>query len=97
MGTTLIELIVALAVLGIVLGVSTAALTAVHRDTPAPALARMQRARARSLRLGVPVRLDVADSSAAGVPSSILLLPDGRVLGGGFDPLTGEAVLNASR
>ena len=96
-GTTLIELIVALAVLGIVLGVSTAALSAIHRDVPPPALARVEAARERALRLGVPVRIDRPDSSSAGTAASLLLLPDGRVIGAGFDPLTGEMVSRASR
>ena len=89
-GTTLIELIVALAVLGIVLGVSTAALSAIHRDTPPPMAAAIAAARARALHHGSIVRVDLPDSNGHGV-TSVLFLPDGRIIGVGFDPLTGEA------
>ena len=89
-GTTLIELIVALAVLGIVLGVSTAALSAIHRDVPPPRAAAIAAARTRALRQGSTVQLDLPDSSGHGV-TSLLFLPDGRIVGVGFDPLTGEA------
>ena len=96
-GTTLIELIVALAVLGIVLGVSTAALTAIHHDSPPPAIAQLRAARVRALRDGVAVRIDVRDSTPGAASRSVLLLPDGRVVGGGVDLLSGEAAPRASR
>lgn len=96
-GTTLLELIVALAVLGIVLGVSTAALGAIHRDAPLPAVVLMHAARMRALRAGVAVRLDLPAATAGGPPTSVFLLPDGRVIGAGFDPLSGEAMTRASR
>lgn len=96
-GTTLIELIVALAVLGIVLGVSTAALGAIHRDAPLPAVVLMQAARTHALRAGVAVHLDLPSATAGGPPISVFLLPDGRVVGVGFDPLSGEALTRASR
>lgn len=89
-GTTLIELIVALAVLGIVLGISTAALGAIHHDSPAPRLVRMMAARARALRTGFAVRVDLPDSTGRGPSESVLFLPDGRAVGADLDPLTGE-------
>ena len=88
-GTTLVELIVALAVLGILLGVSTAALGAIHRDTPSHQDSVLATARVKALHEGVAVRVDLPDSSGRAMVS-VLLLPDGRVVGQGLDPLTGE-------
>ncbi|MGH7533423.1 MAG: pilus assembly FimT family protein [Gemmatimonadales bacterium] len=95
-GTTLIELIVALAVLGIVLGVSTAAIGSLDRKSPPAAIVAVDRARERALRSGVPVSLDLPDSNPNAAPQSVLLLPDGRIIGAGYDQLTGAAT-NAAR
>lgn len=76
-GFTLMELLVALALLGIILGVSTMSLMSVKSTRE---MDERQRARADAIRSGAP-------RAAHGV----LFLPDGRAIGPGVDPLTGAA------
>ncbi|HEX9249359.1 MAG TPA: type II secretion system protein [Gemmatimonadaceae bacterium] len=75
-GVTLIEMLVVLALLGIMVGVSTLALA--RRPPPSPALTEVQQARIGAIKSGEP-------RAAHGV----LFLPDGRAIGPGVDPLTG--------
>jgi len=89
----MVELIVALAVVGLILGVSGLALASLR---PAPGSERLRVlavARARAIRTGQPVHM-TGDSSFTGsnhspLPTPLLFLPDGRALGPGVDPLTG--------
>ncbi|HET7024570.1 MAG TPA: prepilin-type N-terminal cleavage/methylation domain-containing protein [Gemmatimonadales bacterium] len=91
-GTTLIELIVALAVLGIILGVSAAAIGSLDRKPSSTEVVAIARGRERALRTGVPVSIDLPDSNPNVGPRSVLLLPDGRVIGAGYDQLTGAVI-----
>jgi prepilin-type N-terminal cleavage/methylation domain-containing protein len=77
-GVTLVELLVVLALLGLVLGVSGLALASLREPRDADALTELRRARAEAIQTGVA-------RSAGGV----LFLPDGRAIGPNVDPLTG--------
>ena len=78
-GVTLIELVVALALLGLIVGVSGLSLASLQPAQRSPAIRAMERARSQAIRTGSPVRVD-----------SRLFLPDGRAIGAGVDPLTGS-------
>ncbi|TMD02345.1 MAG: type II secretion system protein [Chloroflexi bacterium] len=78
-GFTLLEMIVVLALFGLVLSLSALAITSLAPDKDEQRhSARV--ARADAIRFGSP---RVADS--------VLFLPDGRAVGAGVDPLTGAA------
>lgn len=79
-GVTLVELLVVLAVLGLVLGVSGLGLASLREPVESTALNEQRRARAEAIRFGAPVRAD-----------SVLFLPDGRAIGPNVNPLTGES------
>lgn len=77
-GITLVELLVALTVIGLVLGVSGLALGSLRATPESQVTAELKRARAEAVHEGMPV-------SARGAR----FLPDGRAIGVGFDQLTG--------
>jgi len=77
-GVTLVELLVVLALLGLVLGVSGLALASLREPLKAEELRDLQRARADAVQSGEP-------RTAHGV----LFLPDGRAIGSNVDLLTG--------
>lgn len=82
-GATLVELIVTLAVMGLLATLAAAAVAALRsprRDGHAEMLAA---ARAKAIRIGHPVKVEGA--------APVLFLPDGRAVGRGVDPLTGIA------
>ena len=83
-GTTLIELVVVLGILGVLLGISALALTSLRPVADQEARQRIDRARHQALATGVAVML--ADDSGR----VIRLLPDGRALGNDLDPLSGK-------
>jgi prepilin-type N-terminal cleavage/methylation domain-containing protein len=83
-GVTLVELIVTLALLGVILGLSGVAIASLRPSPQARPRVELERARMEAIRTGRAVRAD-----------SALFLPDGRAIGAGVDPLTGE--INASR
>ena len=89
-GTTLVELLVVLAILGVLASVS--ALSVVSLRIPASAAARdsLRSAREVAIRSGVAQVVWIE-----GLP--VRLLPDGRVLGGPVDPLTGRWLGDAGR
>lgn len=78
-GFTLVEVIVVIAVLGIVLGISGLALGALREPRESRQLAEFRRAREEAIRSGAP-------RAAHGVR----FLPDGSARGPGVDPLTGR-------
>jgi prepilin-type N-terminal cleavage/methylation domain-containing protein len=84
-GTTLVELIAALAVLGLLVGMGAATLGGWRRTDTDKTAEILAAARARAIRTGTRVRIDRPGGE------SVLLLPDGRAVGGGLDPLTGTA------
>jgi prepilin-type N-terminal cleavage/methylation domain-containing protein len=83
-GVTLVELIVTLVILGLLSGLAGATLGDLRRSERGPRAQALARARARAVRTGTRVRLD--DASGA----SVLFLPDGRAVGDGMDPFTGQ-------
>jgi prepilin-type N-terminal cleavage/methylation domain-containing protein len=89
-GTTLLELMVTLAVLGLLTGTAAAALGTLRRPEAARWASDVARARDSAIRTGRPVRVSGDSGYRA------LLLPDGRAVGPGLDPLTGE-VTDAAR
>lgn len=89
-GVTLIEMMVALVILGALTGVAAATLGSLRAPTMQGWKSDVLHARDSAIRNGRPVRLRTDGGYRA------LLLPDGRVIGGGFDALTGEAI-DASR
>lgn len=77
-GVTLLELLVVLALFGILFGVSAVALSALKPPSKSDAVRALERARMEAIQSGTP-------RTAHGV----LFLPDGRAIGPGVDPLTG--------
>ncbi|HSM17612.1 MAG TPA: prepilin-type N-terminal cleavage/methylation domain-containing protein [Gemmatimonadales bacterium] len=89
-GFTLVELIVMLALMGVLAGVSAFALGTLKPPAQTALVAELIRTRSDALRMGVPVTAEVVWDSIDGRPSTIRFLPDGRAIGDGADPLTGE-------
>jgi len=90
-GITLIELVVAIAILGFILGISGLAWASLRAPRESEVVRELRHARAEAIRTGTPLRA-VLSSDTAGYRSRLpapLFLPDGRALGPGFDPLTG--------
>jgi len=84
-GYTLIEVIVVLAIVGLVVGVSGLAIASLKAPREAEWIRMLRQARADAIRTGRPVR-SVGNHSPLLTP---LFLPDGRAIGPGVDPLTG--------
>lgn len=91
-GTTLLELVVALAILGTALGVVGLGVRAVTPPAEAEVLGAIRAARERAIQVGVPVTF-----TAPG--SAVRFAPDGSATGGSIvadsatyvvDPLTGS-------
>jgi prepilin-type N-terminal cleavage/methylation domain-containing protein len=82
-GFTLVELIVTLAVLGLLSGLAAATLGSLQTTEPDTRAQVLTRARERAIRTGTRVRLDDAKGE------SVLFLPDGRAVGDGIDPFIG--------
>lgn len=83
---TLIEAIVALVVLGLLTGMVAATLASLKPPTVAAWQTEVTRARGSAIRTGRPVLAHTDSGYRA------LLLPDGRAIGPGLDPLTGEVI-----
>jgi prepilin-type N-terminal cleavage/methylation domain-containing protein len=77
-GVTLLELLVALTILGVLLGVTGLALGSLQAPRESQQSIDLREARTTAIRAGTP-------RAAHGV----LFLPDGRAIGSGVDPLTG--------
>ncbi len=84
-GVTLVELMVALALLGLILGISTLAVASLRPPAGSEIKQAVQRARAEAIRTGVPVSTARYHSPLP----TVLFLPDGRAVGINVDPLTG--------
>lgn len=82
-GVTLLELLVTLVVLGVLVSVSGVAVATLASPGTPPAVRDLQTARATAIRTGKPVSLHL-DSL------TVRFFPDGRAVGTGVDPLTGD-------
>ncbi len=85
-GFTLVEVIVVIAVLGLVVGISVVALASLKSPPQSARDQELLRARAEAIQTGRPV---VTDGNHAPRTTHLLFLPDGRAVGTGVDPLTG--------
>ncbi len=90
-GVTLVELIVALALLGLILGICTLAIASLRPASGSEILRALAQARAEAIRTGRMVRTVMYHSPLP----AVLFLPDGSAIGPGVDPLTGA--IRASR
>jgi prepilin-type N-terminal cleavage/methylation domain-containing protein len=84
-GYTLVEVIVVLAIMGLVAGVSGLALASLKTPSESDRTRALRQARAEAIRTGLPIR--TVDNFAP--RTTHLFLPDGRAIGPGVDPLTG--------
>ncbi len=81
-GASLVELLVVLTILALLSGLSTVAVTSLRAPAGAAQHDTIRALRARAIRTGEAITLPL-DSTL------VRFLPDGRVLGGAVDPLTG--------
>lgn len=90
-GVTLIELLVVLLLLGIVAGIGGLALSALRPPEVSPWARVASQARREAIESGRSlIARDSTDSTKT--DHTALFLPDGRAIGWGVDPLTGEAM-----
>jgi len=92
-GFTLLEVIVVVAILGLIAGVSGLAFVTLRAPRQSELVHELSRARAEAIQTGRPV---VSGSNRAPRTPHVLFLPDGRAVGLGADPLTG-APLDAKK
>lgn len=78
-GFTLVELLVVLAILGVIAGVTGLTLSSLERPRESELTIDLKRARADAIRSG-----------AARTAHGVRFLPDGRAIGPHVDPLSGE-------
>ena len=92
-GFTLLEMVVVLALLGLILGLATVAVVSLRPPRQARRVAAIDSASAAAIRTGTRVHLtlNLADTTAhvALHIAHWTFLPDGRALGPEVDPLTG--------
>ena len=97
-GFTLVEVLVVIAILTLVCGVSGLAFSSLRVPRDSARLLALRTARSAAIRTGRPVRAVLPDDTG-GYRSPLpapLFLPDGRAVGPAADPLTG-APLDASK
>jgi prepilin-type N-terminal cleavage/methylation domain-containing protein len=95
-GFTLLEVVVALALFSLILGISGLALASLRAPMSADTTQQLVAARASSIRTGRSVSVTVTspDTGKYNAPRTthILFLPDGRAVGNGVDQLTGAPI-----
>lgn len=93
-GFTLLEVVVVMALLGLILGVSAVALASLGEPPDRMMTGLLVAARDSAIRTGtsISIRVTLPDTSENRAPRStyFLFLPDGRGVGFGVDPLTGD-------
>jgi prepilin-type N-terminal cleavage/methylation domain-containing protein len=93
-GFTLVETIVVIAVLSMTVGISGLAFASLKAPREAARIRELRRAREAAIHAGRPVTVTVGASDAESIHAPrarlVLFLPDGRAIGVGVDPLTGE-------
>lgn len=85
-GFTLVEVLVVLALLGLIVGITGLAVASLEPPLESAGLVELRRARTEAVRTGRAVR-HVFDRSP--LPAQVLFLPDGSARGTGVDLLTG--------
>jgi len=88
-GFTLVEVIVVVAMLGLIAGMSGLAFLGLRSPRESERVRDLWRARAEAIQTGRPV---IAGDNRALRTAHVLFLPDGRAIGVGADPLTGAPV-----
>ena len=78
-GVTLLELLVVLTVLGVILGVTGLAIASLQTPRESEEILDLKRARVEAIHSGAPRTM-----------YRVRFLPDGRAIGPGVHPLTGE-------
>ena len=88
---TLIEVVVVLALVGLVAGISTVAMVSLRPTQRTELVATLDSARSVAIRSGTPIHVVLVLSDTAGSPRTAHwnFLPDGRALGPNLDPMTG--------
>jgi len=85
-GFTLLEVMVVMAVLGLITGVAALAFVSLRAPRESGRARELRRARTQAIQTGRPV---ITGNNRAPRTAYVLLLPDGRAIGPGADPLTG--------
>ena len=93
-GVSLMEMAVVLLLLGLMAGVSGAALWSLRIPSASAEGGLLVAGRGKALLTGVPVLVAERDSAGGGSPTA-LFLPDGRAIGSGIDPILGVTVRHA--
>ena len=88
-GFTLLEVIVVVAIFGLIAGMSGLAFVSLRAPRQSELVHELSRARAEAIQTGLPV---VSGNNRASRTAHVLFLPDGRAIGLGADPLTGALV-----
>lgn len=91
-GYTLVEVIVVLALIGLVVGIGGLALASLRVPRESESVRALREARTKAIQTGQPVSLvDPNPDTGSNRTSRAthLFLPDGRAIGLGLDPLTG--------
>ncbi len=88
-GFTLVEVIVVVALLGLIAGMSGLAFVGLRSPRESERVRDLWRARAEALQTGRPV---IAGDNRGLRTAHVLFLPDGRAIGSGVDPLTGALI-----
>jgi prepilin-type N-terminal cleavage/methylation domain-containing protein len=90
-GFTLVEMVVVIAILGLVAVLSTVAIGSLRAVPQSAQELELEHTRQQALQTGLPTGTEIEDSSGRRPAQPVLFLPDGRALGSGLDPWTGGA------
>jgi prepilin-type N-terminal cleavage/methylation domain-containing protein len=90
-GFTLVEMLVVLAILGVLAGVSVSALPSLRASTTPLLVDRLAAARRSAISSGIAVTI-TAPAPTTGEPRSWRFYSDGRAVGPGVDPRNGRVV-----
>ena len=92
-GVTLVEMHVVLVIIGVLATTTGLAFSNARLESKPSKQASLNALRTRSILDEHPVQLRYGDPT---LQTAVLVLPDGRVIGDGIDPLTGQ-VIDATR